>query len=54
MYTLPQKKRNFNFRIFYGDPGPGPVTPGHVQIVTRSIVEMTFGPKFTDIHSSPK
>ena len=30
-YTLPQKKRNFNFQIFYGDPGPGSVTPGHVH-----------------------
>ncbi len=29
IYTLPQKKRNFNFQIFYGDPGPGSVTPGH-------------------------
>ncbi len=26
-YTLPQKKRNFNFRIFYDDAGPGSVTP---------------------------
>ncbi len=25
-YTLPQKKRNFNFQIFYGDPGPGSMT----------------------------
>ncbi len=31
MYTLPQKKRNFNFQIFHGDPGPGSVTPGHVH-----------------------
>ena len=22
-YTLPQKKRNFNFQIFHDDPGPG-------------------------------
>ncbi len=22
IYTLPQKKRNFNFQIFHGDPGP--------------------------------
>ncbi len=29
--TLPQKKRNFNFQIFHGDPGPGSVTPGHVH-----------------------
>ncbi len=27
---------------------------GFWQIVIRSIVEMTFGPKFTDLHSSPK
>ena len=47
MYTLPQKKRNFNFKIFHGDPGPGSVTPGHVQ-------PGKFGPKFTDLHSSPK
>ena len=26
LYTLPQKKRNFNFKIIYGDPGPGAVT----------------------------
>ncbi len=31
IYTLPQKKRNFNIQIFYGDPGPGSVTPGHVN-----------------------
>ncbi len=31
IYTLLQKKRNFNFQIFYGDPGPGSVTPGHVH-----------------------
>ena len=30
-YTLPQKKRNFNFPIFRGDPGPGSVTPGHMH-----------------------
>ncbi len=30
-YTLPQKKRNFNFQIFHGNPGPGSVTPGHVH-----------------------
>ncbi len=29
--TLPQKKSNFNFQIFYVDPGPGSVTPGHVH-----------------------
>ncbi len=29
MYTLPQKKRNFNFQIFHGDPGRGSVTTGH-------------------------
>ena len=46
-YTLPQKKRNFNFQIFNGDPGPGSVTPGHV-------LQGEFGPKFTDLHSSPK
>ena len=28
LYTLPQKKRNFNFQIFYGAPEPGSVTPG--------------------------
>ena len=27
VYTLPRKKRKFNFLIFYGDPGPGSVTP---------------------------
>ena len=31
LYTLLQKKSNFNFKIFYGDPGPGAVTPGHVD-----------------------
>ncbi len=31
-YTLPQNKRNFNFQIYYGDPGPGSVTPGHVEM----------------------
>ena len=46
-YTLPQKKHHFNFQMFYGDPGPGSVTQGW-QIVISSIVEMTFGPKFTD------
>ncbi len=30
-HTFPQKKRNFNFRILYGDPGPGSVTPDHVH-----------------------
>ncbi len=42
-YTLPQKKHNFNFQIFYDDTrvtrpgffyddtGPGSVTPGHVN-----------------------
>ncbi len=30
-YTLPQKKRNFNFQIFHDDPGPGSETPGHVH-----------------------
>ncbi len=30
-YTLPQKKRKFNFQIFRGDPGPGSVNPGHVH-----------------------
>ncbi len=30
-YTLPQNKRNFNFRIFYGDPGSGSVTLGYVN-----------------------
>ncbi len=30
-YTLPQKKLNFNFWIFYGDPGPGSVTLGLVH-----------------------
>ena len=34
LYTLPQKKGNFNFQIVF--------------------VEMTFGPKFTDLHSYPK
>ena len=31
LYTLPQKKRNFNFQIVHGDPGPGSVTPGHAH-----------------------
>ena len=30
-YTLPQMKRNINFLIFYGDPGTGSVTQGHVH-----------------------
>ena len=30
-YTLPKKKRNFNFKIFYGHPWPGSVTPDHVH-----------------------
>ena len=31
MYTLPQKKRNFNFQIFHGNPGPGSMTLGYVH-----------------------
>ncbi len=31
IYPLPQKKRDFNFQILHGDPGPGSVTPGHVH-----------------------
>ena len=34
VYTLPQKKHNFNFQVFYhvyGDAGPGSVTPVHVH-----------------------
>ncbi len=30
-YTLPQKKRNFNFRNLNVDPRPGSVTLGHVH-----------------------
>ncbi len=31
MYTLPKKKRNFNFQIFHGDPGTGSATLGHAH-----------------------
>ena len=31
-YTLPKKKHNFNFQIFYGDHGSGSVTPGQVHL----------------------
>ena len=56
LYTLPQNKRNFNFHIFHGYPRPGSVTPGHVHQgkCPWSNVQMKFGPKFTDLHSSPK
>ncbi len=47
IHTLPQMKRKFNFQIFHNEPGPGSVTPGHVH-------QGKFGPKFTDLHSSPK
>ncbi len=30
-YTLPKKKHNFNFQIFYDDPGPESATLGHVH-----------------------
>ena len=42
MYTLPQKKHNFNFRIFLVtlDQGQWP--------------RVLFGPNFTDLHSSTK
>ncbi len=43
-----------------GTPGLVTLTPGSCRFcqmvlrVTRSIVEMTFGPEFTDLHSSSK
>ncbi len=45
VYTLPQKKRNFNFQIFYGDPGQGSVTPGHVHQGKSQIFRHTLFPK---------
>ncbi len=55
-YTLPRKKRNFNFQILWWPWIRVSDTRwwGFWQIVIRSILEMTFGPKFTDLHSSPK
>ncbi len=61
-YILPQKKCNFNFHIFYGDPGPGSVTLGHVHegngvfciLLPGGFVVMLRNPRFSDIHSSQK
>ena len=41
MYTLPNKKRNFNFQIFYGDPGPRSLTQGYVHMAKSSL---TYAP----------
>ena len=46
LYTLPQKKHNFNFRIFHGDRGP--------RSVARRIREILYNCRFSDIHSSQK
>ncbi len=60
MYTLPQKKRNLNFRIFHGDPGPGSVIQvmGLLATLTHSSLQgfnhklgkvcVSFGKECTD------
>ncbi len=58
-YTQSQKKCNFSSWIFPGVQGQGHVTLDHGkwgfrQVVTRSIVEIMYNPRFTGIHSSPK
>ncbi len=52
LYTLPQKKRNFNLPIFPGAPGLATLTQGHVDFV--KLLPGVFGRKFTDLLSSPK